>query len=160
MMNFLSHSAPWKRPVILAALCLLTGVGVSIAGPGKQSLAHHLVAKAMSAHPQLTEVGISVRSTHGCHSIASTDAGDLGERCESGDLRVMRTNQPYAVKESDGYDVSLPLHDASGMLIGSLAMEFRLQSGETKRSVIAEASKIVREMEAQIASKASLYERK
>lgn len=160
MMNFPCHSAPWKKPVILGALCLLTGVGVSIAGPAKESLAQHLVTKAMSAHPQLTEVGISVHSAHGCHSIASTDAGDVGERCESGDLRVMRSNRPYAVKEKDGFDLSLPLHDASGKLIGSLAMEFRLQSGETKRSVIAEGSKIAREMEAQIPSKASLYARK
>ena len=159
-MNFPSHSAPWKKPLILWALCLLTGVGVSIADPARQSLAQHLVAKAMSAHPQLTEVGISVRTADGCHSIASTDAGDVGERCESGDLRVMKTNRPYAVKERDGFDASLPLHDASGKLIGSLAMEFRLQSGDTNRSVLAEASKIAREMEAQIPSKASLYEHK
>ena len=160
MMNFPCNSTPWKKPVILGALCLLTGVGISIAGPAQESLAQHLVTTTMSAHPELTEIGISVHSTHGCHSIASTDAGDVGERCETGDLRVMRTSRPYAVKENDGFDVSVPLHDVSGKLIGSLAIEFRLQSGETNRSVIAEASKIAREMEAQIPSKASLYERK
>ena len=90
MMDFPSHLSPWKNPLILCALCLLTGVGVSIADPARQSLAQHLVAKAMAAHSQLTEVGISVRAAGGCHWIASTDAGDVGERCESGDLRVMR----------------------------------------------------------------------
>jgi hypothetical protein len=114
----------------------------------------------MAAHSQLTEVGISVRSAQGCHSIASTDPGDVGERCESGDLRAMRTHRAYAVEERDGYDVSLPLHDASGRLIGSLAMEFRLKSGETKHSVISEASQIAHELESQIPSQASLYERK
>ena len=159
-MNTCNHSAPRWMPVILAGLSLLMGVGVGTAGPVKVSLAQKLVAEAMAAHPQLTEVGISILSAHGCHSIASTDAGDVGERCESGDLRVMRTNRPYAVKESDGFDVSLPLHDASGKLIGSLAMEFRLKTGETKRSVIAEANKVAHEIETQIPSKASLSERK
>lgn len=159
-MNVPNHLASWKKPLLFCALCLAMGVGVSIASPARESLAQHLVAKTMSAHPRLTEVGISVRSAHGCHSIASTDAGDIGERCESGDLRVMRTNRPYAVKERDGFDVSLPLHDASGKLIGSVAMEFRLKSRETNQSVIAEASKIAHEMEAQIPSKTSLSEYK
>lgn len=148
-----------KGIAIAAAVCIL-GAGVAgHAAPKATSFAQSLVEQAMAAHPQLTEVGISVRSARGCHSIASTDSGDVGERCESGDIRTMRTGRPYAVKESDGYDVSLPLHDESGKLIGSAAMEFRLTAARTKADVIAQAEQIARAMETQIPSKASLLAR-
>ena len=160
-MNSQSHSGASSASAVLASLCLvLAGVGVSHAAPPQGNLSQRLVQNAMAAHPQLTEVGISLRSARGCHSIASTDPNDVGERCESGDLRAMGTLRPYAAKESDGFDVSLPLRDAAGRPIGSLAMEFRLRAGQTKEEVIAEANKIAREMATQIASKASLYERK
>lgn len=154
----LARSAASAFLVLLSVL--LTSAGVSYAAQASEILAQRLVKKAMAAHPQLTEVGISVRTASGCHSIASTDPGDVGERCESGDLRAMKTLRPFAVKERDGFDVSLPLRDASGTPIGSVAMEFRLRAGETKKIVITEATKIVHEIETQIPSKASLYSRK
>lgn len=142
--------------VAAAALMLLGASATSFAAPPNDTLAQKLVARAMSSHPQASEIGISVRTSAGCHSIASSDPGDVGERCESGDLNVMRTHRAHAVKERDGYDVSVPLHDAAGKLIGSLAVEFRLRSEQSTVGAIRQAEAISHEMAAHIPSKASL----
>lgn len=157
-MNRLLHSKSSFTPLAIAAAgCLLVGAGAaSLAAAANDTLAQKLVGEAMAAHPQATEIGISVRSPAGCHSIASSDPSDVGERCETGDLRVMRTHRPYAVKESDGYDVSVPLHDSAGKFIGTLAVEFRRKSGQTRAAVIRQAEAISKEMAARIASQASL----
>jgi hypothetical protein len=71
----------------------------------------------------------------------------------------MRTQRPYAVRERDGYDVSLPLHDAAGKMIGSISIEFRLRPGQTRAAVIAQAASITKELETQIPTRTSLYGR-
>lgn len=160
-MNRLVHSKSSVTPLMIAtAACLLIGAGAaSFAAAASDTLAQRLVGEAMEAHPQAAEIGISVRSSAGCHSIASSDPSDLGERCESGDLRVMRTHRPYAVKESDGYDVSVPLHDSAAKFIGTLAVEFRLKAGQTVPSLIRQAEAISQEMAASIPSQARLQGR-
>lgn len=155
------HSRPSTASFAVAAAgCMLLGAGASsFAAQANDTLAQKLVAQAMASHPQASEIGISVRSSSGCHSIASSDPSDVGERCESGDLRVIRTHQAHAVKERDGYDVSVPLHDSAGKLIGSLAVEFRLQSEKSTVAAIRDAEAISHEMAARIPSKASLTRR-
>ena len=68
----------------------------------------------------------------------------------------MRTGKPFVEKERDGYDVSLPLHDAAGNAIGAVGIDLKLEAGQTKASVIEQAKKIAGEMEKQISSKAAL----
>jgi hypothetical protein len=62
-------------------------------------------------------------------------------------------------KEKDGFDVSLPLHDSTGQLIGVVGIGFKAAAGQTEASVTEEAHKIASEMELQIPSKAKLFER-
>lgn len=152
--RFKPSAAPFA---IAAAAFLLLGTSArGLAAQPKDTLAQKLVTRAMAAHPQASEIGISLRTSTGCHSIASSDPSDVGERCESGDLGVMRTHRAHAVKERDGYDVSVPLHDSAGRLIGSLAVEFRLESEQSTVAAIRQAEAISREMAAHIPSKASL----
>lgn len=142
---------------IVAAACFLLGAGAnSFAAQANDTLAQRLVTQAMASYPQASEIGISVGSSSGCHSIASSDPSDVGERCESGDLRVIRSHRAHAVKERDGYDVSVPLHDSAGKLIGSLAVEFPLHSEQSTVAAIRQAQAISREMAARIPSEASL----
>lgn len=155
------HSKPSATPfAVAAATCILIGASAtSFAAKANDTLAQRLVTQAMASHPQASEIGISVRTSSGCHSIASSDPSDVGERCESGDLRVLRTHHAHAVKESDGYDVSVPLHDSAGKLIGSLAVEFRLQAEQSTGTAIRQAEAISREAAARIPSQASLTRR-
>lgn len=121
--------------------------------------AQKLVEATQAKHPEADEVGISAVTSRGCMGIASTDKSDIGEKCEKEDAEPMHTGKPSVEKESDGFDVSLPLHDSSGKLIGSVGIGFKPASGQTTSSVTQEAQKIAREMEAQIPSKASLFRR-
>lgn len=151
-------SSHMLQSVSAVACALLLGVAMSL--PARAAVTHHtraqsLVEAMLNQHTMLTEVGISTREAHGCRSIASTDPGDVGESCESGDLRVMHTHKLHAVRERDGIDLSVPLHDAQGKPIGVLDME-------TNRSVrsLSRATQIAlgieKQLSKQIPSRASL----
>ena len=124
-----------------------------------KSFAQKLVETTLAKHPEADEVGISTYTRHGCVGIASTDKDDIGEKCEKDDLAPMQTGKPYVEKEKDGFDVSVPLHDSAGKMIGSLGIGFKQAAGLTEASVTAQAQKIAAELEPQIASKAKLFER-
>lgn len=119
------------------------------------TLAQALVTAAQAAHPDATEIGIELPQGHHCTTIASTDPGDRGEACESDDIQPLRTGKPAVAKESDGYDVSLLLHDRHGRRIGVLGVEMKL-TGHTRASALREAQQIERTLSAKIASKAAL----
>lgn len=107
-------------------------------------------------HPEATEIGIVTVSARGCRSIVSTDKGDIGEKCEAEDSAPMKTGKPNVEKEKDGYDISLPLHDASGKAIGALGIEFKLEASQTATNMSEKAKQIAGEMKKQISSKAAL----
>lgn len=149
---------------ILAAAVLLVGLLPVVAfsqaktHTGK-SFAQKLVEATQAKHPEVDEVGISTDTRRGCYGIASTDKSDIGEKCEKDDSEPMRTGKPFVEKEKDGFDVSLPLHDSTGKIIGAVGFGFKVAPGQTEASVTEQAQKIAAEMEAQIPSKAKLFER-
>ena len=124
-----------------------------------KSLAQKLVETTQAKHPELDEVGISATTASGCRGIASTDKSDIGEKCEKDDLAPMQTGKPFVEKEKDGYDISVPLHDSTGKIIGTLGIGFKPAAGQTEASLTEQAQKIAAEMEAQIPSKAKLLAR-
>lgn len=127
------------------------------ANTGKGKLfAQKLVENTHVKHPETDEVGISAMTSRGCVGIASTDKSDIGEKCEKDDAEPMRTGQRFVEKEKDGFDVSLPLHDSAGKIIGTAGIGFKLGVGQTEASVTRQAQKILSEMEAQIHSKSDL----
>lgn len=129
------------------------------APPKGKSFAQKLVESTLAKHPETDEVGISTYTRRGCYGIASTDKSDVGEKCEKDDVAPMQTGKPYVEKERDGFDVSVPLHDSAGKIIGSLGIGFKPAAGQTEVSVTAQAQKIEAEMESQISSKAMLFQR-
>jgi len=143
--------------VAAGALGAMTGTARAAAKPA--IFAQTLVEHTLAMHKEATEIGISVRTSHGCRSIASTDPGDIGEKCEREDTAVMRTRKPLAQKERDGFDVTVPLQDAAGGFVGAVGIEFGLKPGQTAAGVITQAETIAKEMASQIPSKASLYRR-
>jgi hypothetical protein len=124
-----------------------------------KSFAQKLVEATQAKHPEADEIGISTYTRRGCFGIASTDKSDIGEKCEKDDITPMQTGKPYVEKEKDGFDVSIPLHDAAGKIIGTLGVGFKPAASQTEASVTEQAQKIAAEMEPQIASKAKLFER-
>jgi hypothetical protein len=127
--------------------------------PSGKIFAQTLVEATRAKHPEADEIGISANTSRGCMGIASTDKSDVGGKCEKEDSEPMRTGKPVVEKEKDGFDVSLPLDDSTGMMVGTVGVGFKLVPGQTEASVTEQAQKIATEMAAQIPSKAKLFER-
>lgn len=127
--------------------------------PTGKSFAQKLVEATQVKHPEADEIGISTTTSRGCFGVASTDKSDIGEKCEADDIKPMQTGKPFVEKEKDGFDVSLPLHDANGKTVGVVGVGFKAAPGQTEASVTERAQKIAAEMEPQIPSKAALFKR-
>lgn len=68
-----------------------------------------------------------------CVTIAATGAKDLGENSDEDEFAALKAGKPFVEKEADGYDVTAPLHDANGKLVGTIGIDFKLQPGRTRR---------------------------
>jgi hypothetical protein len=116
-----------------------------------------LVENTAAKHPELKGLGLATTPPdgHDCVTIADTDAKELGDKCDKGELAVMKTGKSTVEKEGDGYDVTVPLH-VSGKTIGIIGMDFRLDQQEV--GLLDRAKVIAKEVEDQIPSKSKLFE--
>jgi hypothetical protein len=156
-----THRARIGGGVVLAAALWIgatPGTAHAQARPAKgRTFAQQLVETTATAHPEADEIGISVTTRNGCVGIASTDKSDVGEKCEADDVTPMTTGKPSVGKEEGGYDVSFPLRDKAGTVIGVVGIGFKAAPGQTTASVTELARKIAAEMAAKIPSKATLF---
>lgn len=145
--------------VVLLVLALQPAFSQSQGNSGSgHTLAQKLVESAHAQHPEVNELGIAVITSHGCRNIASTDKSDIGEKCETEDLKPMRTGKGVVGKEKGGFDISLPLQDSSGEIVGTVGIELKAASGQTESSAMQRAKQIAADMKEQIPSKASLLQ--
>jgi hypothetical protein len=151
-----------KAIMVLATLISMGGISVAGAASGK-IFAQQLVEEAMARSPQVS--GVELSSTppgKKCVTIASTEAGDVGEKCDSDEFTAMKTNKPFVEKEKEGgkdvYDITMPLHDASGKLIGTIGLDFKPELGQQEAQAVQIAGQIVHGMEVRIPTKAMLFE--
>ncbi len=131
--------------------------GSTVSNTKDKIFAQVLVEDTLSKHSALIGVGLATTQAEdsGCVTIADTDATELGEKCDRGEIAVMRNDSPSIEKESDGYDVTVPLH-VGGKTIGIVAMDFKLS--EQEAGLLDRAKAIARELEAQIPEKAKLFD--
>jgi hypothetical protein len=139
-------------------LCVPSFASKRAPTPRPKIFAQKLVDEVASKHPDVTGVELSVRSSTGCSTIAASDPKDIGEKCDKDELEPMRTGQPSVEKEGKEFDVTMPLHDTSGQIIGTVGLDIKAEPGQHKASAIERAKKIVQEFEAQIQSTAMLLE--
>jgi hypothetical protein len=154
--------APALVPLTVCGFTLAVLVTGALANPSapstqKRIFAQALVENTLAKHPGLAGVGLATvpPEGHDCVTIADTDAKELGDKCDKGEVAVMKTGKPTVEKEGDGYDVTLPLH-VSGKSIGIIGMDFKLDQEEA--GLLDRAKAIAKEMEDQISSKAKLFE--
>lgn len=122
--------------------------------------AQKLVDSLAARHPELVRIGLHVTPPEGADNIivASNLTAKIGKKSDPEDLQAMRTGKPVVVKEEGNFDVTLPLKDASGKLIGALGLTFKPADDEKESSAVERARKIARGLEKQIPSKAKLFE--
>ncbi len=70
----------------------------------------------------------------------------------------MRTAKPVVLREEANFDVTLPLRDASGKIIGAIGLTFKPRGGEQESRALARAKAMAREVEKHITSEATLFE--
>ena len=154
-----------KNSILAVFLVTLAAIGwTSVAAkPADKIFAQQLVEQGMAKHPEVSGVELSSTSPgKPCVTIASTEAKDLGERCDKDEFTALKTNKPFVEKEKEGgkevYDITMPLHDAAGELIGTVGLDFKPEPGQQESRVVEVAQQVLREMETQIPSKAKLFE--
>jgi hypothetical protein len=123
----------------------------------RRIFAQVLVESTVAKHVELAglELATTPPDGHDCTTIAATDVKEMGDKCDKGELAVMKTGKPTVEKESDGYDVTLPLH-VSGKTIGIIGMDFKLDQKES--GLVDRANVIAKEVEDQIPAKSKLFE--
>ena len=151
--------------LLLAAVSIFTvsafagrGLAKPIPSDAKgRSFAQALVEDMVAKHHELEGLGLATTPPGGgdCVTIADTDAKELGDTCDKGELAVMATGKSTVEKEKDGYDVVVPLH-VNGKTIGIIGMDFKLDQQEA--GLLDRAKVIAKEVEEQIPSKSKLFE--
>ena len=142
--------------VLLAASSVLAG---SPAPPDKIT-AQKVAEEVKAAHPEITslEIAATKSQTVGCKTIAATEAQEVGQQCDKDELMAIQTNAPFVEKEKDGFDVTLPLHDSLGKVMGTAGMDFKPEPGQKKSDVVGKAKQIAYELEKRLTSKEQLFE--
>ena len=127
----------------------------------RPTMAQQLVDQFIRAHAELVALELAVTINGRCKTIAATAVEDVGEKCDADELGPIQTGQPGVeppTKEDPVYDITQPLHDAAGHLIGAVGMDIRPDAGPTRLAVITLAGELRRALEALIPSKAWLVE--
>jgi hypothetical protein len=132
---------------------------MSSASPGK-TLAQKLVDELAVKHPELVRIGLHLTPPAGSENliVASNIASKIGQKSDPEDLAAMRTGKPVALREQGNFDVTLPLHDASGKVIGAIGLTFKPAANEPEAAAIRRAQGIARELEKQVSSQAKLFD--
>jgi len=142
--------------VLFAASTVLEG---SPAAPDKIT-AQKVVEEIKAAHPEITglEIAATKSQSEGCKTIAATEAQEVGQKCDKDELTAIKTNALFVEKEKDGFDVTLPLHDSLGKVMGTAGMDFKPEPGQKKSDVVSKAKQIASELEKRLTSKEQLFE--
>ncbi len=135
----------------------LGGTG-SMPSPGK-TLAQRLVDELEKKHPELVRIGLHVTPPGSSENVivASNVAAKVGQKSDLEDLRAMKTGRPVVLREGENFDVTLPLHDATGKIIGAIGLTLKPIAGEQEGDTTRRASAIARELEKRIPSKGNLF---
>jgi hypothetical protein len=153
----MSNSARLLVAASVLMLAVFASRGHANPAVKRRIFAQVLVESTVAKHAELAglELATTPPDGHDCTTIAATDVKEMGDKCDKGELAVMKTGKPTVEKESDGYDVTLPLH-VSGKTIGIIGMDFKLDQKES--GLVDRANVIAKEVEDQIPAKSKLFE--
>jgi hypothetical protein len=145
---------------LLWGILILAVPYAPFAAQSKKTQAQNLVDRIAERHSEITglELSATPAGQKNCVTIGATQAEDLGEKCDKDEAIAMKTGEPFVEQEPDGFDVTAPLHDVSGRLIGAIGIDFKQQPGQTKTDVLKLTAGLLKEVEQQIPSKAFLFQ--
>src|SRR2546421_50666 len=105
------HDCSIRLAIALVALAFLASTVVLAAAASKianKNYAQDLIESTLAKHAELAGMGIGTIPPrgHDCIDIADTDVREIGEKCDKGELSVMRTGKSVVEKEEDAFDVT------------------------------------------------------
>lgn len=123
--------------------------------------AQKLVEELVAQHGDLVRVGLHLTPPNRTENIivASNVSEKIGKKSDQEDLKAIQTGKPVVLREDDNFDVTLPLHDASGKVIGAIGLTFKPRGSEQESSAVQRARRMAREVESKIPSAGRLFER-
>lgn len=134
-------------------------VASASASAGAANLAQKLVDDLARKHPDLVRIGLHVTPPRSAENIivASNVPTKIGQKSDPEDLKAMKTGRPVALREGENFDVTLPLHDAAGKIIGAIGLTLKPANNEQEGGAVRRAKAIADELEKRIPSKDSLF---
>jgi hypothetical protein len=143
---------------------VLAPIGQNTKNIAPKIFAQKIVEDTVAAHPEISglEVSTTPPNKTDCVTIAASDPGETGEKCDNEDMTAMKTNTPSVEKETeDGkkiFSVTVPIHDLSGNVIGTAGIDFPRNSDAEQEKVTERAKQIGVELEAKFKSKEKMFE--
>lgn len=129
---------------IAVALATLSGAAAfAQSWPAAQRLAETTLAR----HPEAAHVVLHVTPPGAADSenlVIGSTIGRLGKKADEDDLRIMHEahTETVVAKSGDRFNVSLPLIDGQGKVIGIVAIGFAYKAGDDKAPLLADAERI------------------
>src|SRR6267154_485582 len=131
---------------------------VGVRAQSNNIFAQKVVEEIKAANPEIPGLEVAaIKPSKGCQTIAATEAKEIGQKCDKDELTARKTNRPFVEQEKTEFDVTLPIHDPAGKIIATAGMDFNLETGRTKETVVAEALKIGVELERRLTSMSELF---
>ncbi len=123
--------------------------------------AQKLVEELVAQYGDLVRVGLHLTPPHRTDNIivACNVTEKIGKKSDPEDLQVIQTGKPVVLREDGHFDVTLPLHDASGKVIGAIGLTFKPRGSEQESSAVQRARRMAREVESKIPSAVRLFKR-
>ncbi len=125
-----------------------------------QSYGQSLLRDVLRRHPEVKVVELAVVTRYGCVTVAATDAGDVGHKCDEREFGAIRTGQPYVEDPNEddaAYVIADALHDASGRVVGVLIVDVVVREpGGGREAALVRARMVRQHLESRIPSLARL----
>jgi len=148
--------------VILVAASLAAQTKSKTTTVAPKIFAQELVTQFTSQHnDDLEALELAIGTGRSCRTVAATHIEDIGEKCDKDEMTAMRKNEPFVeapTKDDPVYDITQPLHDSAGTLIGAVGMDLKPRKGRHRAAILARARDLLRELERQIPSAERLME--
>src|SRR5579872_5617179 len=121
--------------------------------------AQKLVDEALRKHPEVLLLAIHAQPQGHPNVIVASNFGRIGKIGDEDDMRCIRTGKPNLEVNGPHFEDELVLKDATGKTIGAIGVVFDYGPGVDKAKLIRIAEEIGREMQQQLPSAATLFER-
>lgn len=149
-----------RLSLLLGIVICALGMSLPLHAQSKRNQAQVLVDMTVEKHAEVAALELSATPAgqKNCITIAATEAEDMGQQCDEDEHAALKTMKPFVEHESEGYDVTAPLRDANGQVVGVVGIDFKQAPGQTDAEILKLTASLLQELQQQIPSKEFLFQ--